>query len=93
MEQYSAAILEQKLWECGPKALRKAFGKLQYHTMPIKGRLEVGGSRVQGGGVPMVNFLKNAQNGLKHLENEFGVILSTFFFRPKWPPRSTWRPY
>ena len=51
--------------------------------MPVKGRLEVGGSRVQGGGVPRVNFLKNAQNGLKHLENEFGVILSTFFFLTK----------
>ena len=38
------------------------------------------GGGVGVGGVKNENFLKNAQNGLKHLENEFGVILSTFFF-------------
>ncbi len=42
-----------------------------------------GGGGVGVGGVKNENFLKNAQNGLKHLENEFGVILSTFFFSTK----------
>ena len=41
------------------------------------------GGGVGVGGVKNENFLKNAQNGLKHLENEFGVILSTFIFLTK----------